>query len=254
MNNDDISNLADTLGSRVDHESRPIRQGRAESHDVASLAKRLAASPEAVKGFLAAGILQPEGPVSKSEGNTHFVFASDDLNDLRKQVLAAVVARVIDADESDDPNAIHTAASHALREHVTETEKPDDKRRDFSRKMSHGGAIMFGGTYIPDKREHEDNGILRTAATAAAIAGVGAAGLGAVGHLGLNRVAKNLAHSQGPEAAAAFLRNNAGIGARIKAGWGLTRSAAGGVATGGFTGARSGVAGVLDELKRRSSV
>lgn len=165
--------LADTLNKAIDRHAGGQLASGIESQDLEGLSRRLLCSVNAVKQFLADGILVSQGPVHRGDETGLHTFKSDDLNDIRRAVLTAVVERVID-ESSGDPSEISIAAGDALRNHVAGFAKKPAVKTELSRFPT--GLVQFASPYD----DNEQPGPIQQAATTAAKVGaIGAAGYGA---------------------------------------------------------------------------
>jgi len=210
-----IPERAKKLSTMIDRFSAPIRQGKTESCDLASLARRILATPQQAQAFLARGLLVPVSTLHRGGDSGPWVFESDDLNDLRKLVLAEVVEKVIDQ-SGDNGDEMQLAASHALTAHRAEHDKPAPADKEFSARVSAGGAILLDR--YNGRNDDEDSNVLGTVAKGAAVAGAGLAGTFALGHYQAYQMAKQIAAKHGQPAADAFMKN-IGAGNKLQAGW-----------------------------------
>jgi hypothetical protein len=152
------------LSNLVDRFSKPVRAGARESHDLESLSRRMLAPVDACQEFRSRGMLTPVSTLTRGGEGGPWIFESDELNDLRKFVLAEVVAKVIDESDGDE-NRIRLAASHALGQHRAQHCQRSATEKEFSARVSAGGVVMFDRN---GRDDDEGPGLLRTAATSAA--------------------------------------------------------------------------------------
>ena len=233
-----ITDTSKTLSDLVDRYSQPTRAGKSESHNLESLSKRILAPANACQQFIARGLLKPENTLTRRDSGT-YVFSSDDLNDVRKSVLAEIVAKVIEESEGSE-DEIKMASNHAVRGHVESFATKAKGHRELSRPLRSSAVVMLGQPNEED--QHQSRGLLKTAAKTAAVVGVGAGGLYGIGSLATHRSAQSIAQKYGQSAADSFLKRQ-GIGARIKTGWGVAREGT----VGAFKGA-AGVTGPVGEV------
>ena len=260
-----ITDTSKTLSDMIDRYSQPTRAGKSESHNLASLSKRILAPIEACQQFIARGLLKPENTLTRRDSGT-YVFSSDDLNDVRKSVLSEIVAKVIEESNGSE-DEIKMASNHAVRGHVESFASKTKGQRELSRPLSGSAVVMLGQ---PNEEEQQQSGgFLKTAAKTAAVVGVGAGALYGIGSLATHRSAKAIAQKYGQAAADSFIKNQ-NIGARIKTGWGVARDgtigafkgAAGvtgpvgevaGAVVGAAGGAKTGIMDALDKLRARAA-
>ena len=166
-------NLASGFKRSIDQHAGKQPVGKIESHDLQSLSKRILCPPNVVVDLIAAGVLQPVGPVYGNQPQGPQTWNSDDLNEVRKAALGAVVEKVVS--ESDgNPDEVNVAGGEALRQHVKSFETPANGAKNLSRALS-SGAILFA-----QPGDDEQPGTFQRAATTAAKVGaIGAAGYGA---------------------------------------------------------------------------
>ncbi len=167
--------IADRLAAEIDRHAAGVPVGKLESHDLASLCRRVLLPRDAVEKLLSSGALRSEGLVHANDETGRHSFTSDNLNEVRRAALAALVERVVD--ESDgDPAQVSLAAGHALREHVASFRKPAP--REFSRFPV--GVVQFARF---GEREDEAGPVRRTAAAVGKAAAVGGLAYGAASFL-----------------------------------------------------------------------
>lgn len=174
--------LADRLNSSIDQFVSGQRSNAVETHDFNSLCKRLLAPPDVVENLLRAGVLRAESPVHANDPDGLQAWNSDHLNEVRRAILEAITAQVIE--ESDgDPDEIPIAAGRALRQHVASFDKAKGKT-EFARfpagivQLSRGFDGRFG-----TQQEQEPGVIERAANAGAKVAAVGAAGYAGASYL-----------------------------------------------------------------------
>jgi len=161
-------NLEDTLNNAIDRHAGGQLANGIESQDLEGLSRRLLCSVNAVKQFLADGILVSQGPVHRGDETGLHTFKSDDLNEIRRAILTAVVERVID-ESSGDPSEISIAAGDALKNHAANFAKKPDAKTELSRFPK--GLVQFASPYDEQPGPFE-----RAASTAAKVGAVGAVG------------------------------------------------------------------------------
>ncbi len=237
-----ITDTSKSLSDMIDRYSQPMRAGKSESHNLASLSKRILAPIDACKQFIARGLLKPENALMRRDNGT-YVFSSDDLNDVRKSVLSEIVAQVIDESNGSE-DEIKMASNHAVRGHVESFATKTKGHRELSRPLSNSAVVMLGRPNEEDQQQ--SGGLLKTAVKTAAVVGVGAGALYGIGSLATHRSAKSIAQKYGQAAADNFLKNQ-NMGTRIKTGWGVAREGTVGAFKGaaGVTGPVGGVAGAV---------
>jgi hypothetical protein len=114
--------IVSSLHAAIDHHvgSQPI--GRLESHDLASLSKRILAPVAVVKKLLAGGILRSQNPVHSGDATGRQMFFSDDLNSIKRSVLSAIVEKTVEQCDGV-PTQVTLAAGEALHRHVASFQK-----------------------------------------------------------------------------------------------------------------------------------
>ena len=162
--------VADTLGKKITDSTAGQPKGKQESHDLASLSVRLGIPIDAVVKLLGTGVLRPLGAVNSKHDDGFYVFASDDLNDVRKSAAQAIVEKVIEETDGD-PTQVTMAASHALDGRREATAKKTGKQA-FS--AIPAGLVTLQRYCAPE----EEPSTIAKIGKAAAVVGAGAAAVG----------------------------------------------------------------------------
>ena len=133
MNTDQTAeSLLASLSAAIDRHAAGQPVGKLESHDLQSLSRRILAPIDVTKKLLAAGVLGSQGPVHKGDDTGHHSFPSDQLNEIRRAVLVAIVEKIVE--ESDGaPEQVTMAAGDALRQHAASFVKKTGEKSEFCR-------------------------------------------------------------------------------------------------------------------------
>jgi hypothetical protein len=145
--------------------------GTLESHDLASLGRRVLTPQDMLETLLASGTLKAEHPVRREDPAGLQSFKSDLLNDVRYAVLFALVESVIDQADTGDQALI--AAGEALNRHVASFRKPAGEPTQLHRFPDR--LVQFARPYDADEPS--------AVSTAAKVAGTGALAYGAASYL-----------------------------------------------------------------------
>lgn len=176
------TDLANSLNDLIDRNCAGLPAGKLESHDLASLARRILCPPDVAQQLIADGTLAPSGPVYGNDETGPQRFGSDDLNEIRRAVLTAILEAIIE--ESDgSPDEIRMAASDALSRHVRSFDPQPGEPTAFGRALG-SGCVMLGRP-----EDDEPGPFQRAASTAGKVAAAGALGYGATALLRGRRLA-----------------------------------------------------------------
>lgn len=128
-----------------------------ESGTLDTLAKRLGVPDSAhVQSLIESGRLVSLGAVNRNDPNGTQSYASDHLNEIRREVVTAIAEQVIDAMPDDaEPESVAAAVSHALATYQKSLSTPavkefaarsDEERPGVLRRVATGAAVA-GGLY-----------------------------------------------------------------------------------------------------------
>ena len=125
-------NLSDHLAAEIErHATKGQPVNTRESHDLASLSPRTLLPRAAVVKMLSTGELRAENPVHRNEPGGRYTFLSNELNDIRRAALKAIVERTVE-EGSDDPTTVAFATGEALRAHVDSFKRKPGEVTEFA--------------------------------------------------------------------------------------------------------------------------
>ena len=186
--------------------------------------------------FIAHGLLTPVSTLRRGGDGGPWIFQADELNDLRKFVLSEVIAKIIDQ-SGGNGDEMQLGSARALAAHVAEHGKASATEKEFTARVGLGGAGLL--KHFGSRDDEDDNGVLKTAGTVAAVAGAGLATTYGLGHYQAFLMSKKIAERHGQAVADRFLAN-VGPAQKIRAGFGAMKGGAArgvGAVIGGDTGA-----------------
>ncbi len=205
------NSTAEFLNQSIDRHAAGTPRGKVESHDLESLCARVLAPREVVEKLLAAGVLRAQSAVHANQENGLHTFLSDDLNEIRRSVLAAIVEKTVEESDGLEGSQVTLAASNALNEHVKGFVKKPGAKKEFSTAFP-AGLVQLARYGEEEPGFAERAGTLGKVAT---VAGAGALAYGAAGYLRgrMSRPGIQLPGTQLPGARGAVADTLAGIGA-----------------------------------------